>query len=363
MYAGRIVEEGPSAELFAQPAHPYTRKLIGAIPDLAQRRLLEAIPGLVPAPGARPAGCVFAGRCEYTLPVCVATPPVLEQIGRGHRARCLRLDEIDRSPARVLADRPPQRATTALLEVRDLQAFHGSRQVLHDVSFELQPRECLALVGESGSGKTTLARSIVGLHPPRSGEIRFAGATLPATARARSAELCRSIQYVFQSATSSLNPRRTIGEIVRTPIEHFFDLRGREADARVHELLERVSLPSSAAARYPGELSGGERQRVSIARALAAGPELLICDEITSALDTSVQAAIVRLLEEVRETDQVAMLFVTHNLALVRTIADRVAVLSRGRIVERGATAAVLSCPSDPYTVELIADTPTLLVP
>jgi peptide/nickel transport system ATP-binding protein len=361
MYAGRIVEEGPSAELFETPAHPYTRKLIGAIPDLAQRRVLEAIPGVVPAPGARPPGCVFAGRCEYTLPVCVETSPSLDEIGPARRARCLRLDEIERSTARAVGTRPPQSATTPLLEVRDLHAFHGSRQVLHGVSFELLPRECLALVGESGSGKTTLARGIVGLHPAQSGEILFAGATLPATARARSAELCRSIQYVFQSATSSLNPRRTIGEIVRTPIEHFFDLRAHEADARVLDLLERVSLPASAAARYPAELSGGERQRASIARALAAGPQVLICDEITSALDTSVQAAIVRLLEDLRETEQVAMLFVTHNLALVRTIADRVVVMHQGRIVERGAADAVLSHPADPYTVELIADTPTLL--
>jgi peptide/nickel transport system ATP-binding protein len=361
MYAGRIVEEGPSGVLFEEPAHPYTRKLVGAIPDIAHRRLLEAIPGMVPAPGARPSGCVFAARCDYALPVCVETAPSLVEIAPARRARCLRLDEVERTPIEVLPARAARAATTALLEVRGLQAFHGSRQVLHDVSLELQPRECLALVGESGSGKTTLARSIVGLHPPRAGEILFAGTALPATARARSSELCRSIQYVFQSATSSLNPRRTIGEIVRTPIEHFFDVRGRKADARVDELLERVSLPASAALRYPGELSGGERQRVSIARALAAGPEVLICDEITSALDTSVQAAIVRLLEDVRETEQVAMLFVTHNLALVRTIADRVVVMNQGRIVERGATEAVLSHPSDPYTVELIADTPAML--
>jgi peptide/nickel transport system ATP-binding protein len=232
--------------------------------------------------------------------------------------------------------------------------------VLHEVSFELQPQECLALVGESGSGKTTLARAIVGLHPPRSGEIRLDGKALPGTARERSAELCRAVQYVFQSPTSSLNPRRTIAEIVRTPVEHFFELRGHAAEARVADLLERVSLAPAVARRYPGELSGGERQRVSIARALAAEPDLLICDEITSALDTSVQAAIVRLLEELQESEQLAILFVTHNLALVRTIADRVVVLNDGRIVEAGSTDRVLSSPSHPYTVELIADTPTL---
>ena len=251
-------------------------------------------------------------------------------------------------------------AAAALLEVAGLSAFHGARQVLDGVSLQLQERECLALVGESGSGKTTLARAIIGLHAPRSGDIRFRGAPLPATARERPEELCRSIQYVFQSPSSSLNPRRTIGEIVRTPLEHFFGLQGREADARVAELLDRVSLPAAAAQRYAGELSGGERQRVSIARALAAKPEVLICDEITSALDTSVQAAIVRLLEDLQESEKLAILFVTHNLALVRTIADRVAVMHLGRIVEHGRSDAVLDTPEAAYTSELIADTPTM---
>jgi peptide/nickel transport system ATP-binding protein len=360
MYAGRIVEAGPTRDLFELPGHPYTRKLIGAIPDISSRRLLEAIPGLVPAPGTRPAGCVFAPRCAHVRPACTATEPVQVELARGHFARCSRLGEIDRSPAGVARERPPAGAAAALLEIRDVSASHGTRQVLHGVSFELQPRECLALVGESGSGKTTLARAIVGLHPPRSGEIRLRGKALPGTARERSAELCRAVQYVFQSPTSSLNPRRTIGEIVRTPLDHFFATRGRAADARVFDLLDRVSLAPAVARRYPGELSGGERQRVSIARALAAEPELLICDEITSALDTSVQAAIVRLLEELQETEQLAILFVTHNLALVRTIADRVVVLSQGRIVEAGSTERVLGSPTHPYTVELIADTPTL---
>jgi peptide/nickel transport system ATP-binding protein len=360
MYAGRVVEEGRTDSLFAEPAHPYTRKLIGAIPDIATRRLLEAIPGRVPAPGGRPTGCVFAPRCEHARPVCVEAPPPRVELAPGHHARCVRLSEIDRSPVGVVQERAVRAAVAPLLEVRGVDAFHGRKQVLHGVSLELERRECLALVGESGSGKTTLARTIIGLHEPRAGEVLLGGKLLPGTARARSTELCRTIQYVFQSATSSLNPRRTVGEIVRTPVDHFLRLGRREADVRVHELLERVSLSPALAGRYPGELSGGERQRVSIARALAAGPDVLICDEITSALDTSVQAAIVGLLEEIREREQVAILFVTHNLALVRTIADRVVVMHRGRIVERGATEAVLTEPSDPYTAELIADTPAL---
>ena len=360
MYAGRIVEAGPARALFDHPAHPYTRKLVGAIPDIASRRLLEAIPGRVPAPGARPAGCVFAPRCPHVVPACTEAAPPPVAIAPGHSARCIRVAELGASHVTELPARAAQPTATALLDVRDLSAFHGSRQVLHGVSLQLQERECLALVGESGSGKTTLARAIVGLHAPRAGDVRVAGAVLPATARERPRELCRIVQYVFQSPTSSLNPRRTVGEIVRTPVEHFFGLRGSEADARVAELLERVSLPALAAGRYAGELSGGERQRVSIARALAARPEVLICDEITSALDTSVQAAIVRLLEDLRESEKLAILFVTHNLALVRTIADRVAVMHLGRIVEHGRTDAVLDAPGDAYTAELIGDTPAL---
>ena len=360
MYAGRIVEGGPTSQLFDEAAHPYTRKLIGAIPDIVSRRLLEAIPGRVPAPGARPAGCVFAPRCAHANAACTAGAPALIEIGPGHVARCIRVAEIGPSAITSLPARAAQPAAPPLLEVSDLDAFHGGRQVLHGVSLQLQERECLALVGESGSGKTTLARAIIGLHTPRSGDIRLNGSVLPVTARARSKEVCRVIQYVFQSPTSSLNPRRTIGEILGTPVDHFFGLRGRDADARVAELLERVALPSSAASRYAGELSGGERQRVSIARALAANPDILICDEITSALDTSVQAAIVRLLEDLQEAENLAILFVTHNLALVRTIADRVAVMHVGRIVEHGRTDAVLDDPSARYTSELIADTPSL---
>jgi oligopeptide/dipeptide ABC transporter ATP-binding protein len=360
MYAGRIVEEGPVGALFVDPAHPYTRKLIGAIPDIAARRLLEAIPGRVPPPGARPPGCVFAPRCSAVVAACEAAPPPEVAVAPGHTARCIRVGELGRPALAALPVREAPARAAALLEVADVRAFHGTRRVLDGVSLQLQEQECLAIVGESGSGKTTLARVVIGLHAAQSGAVRFRGELLPARAQERSRDRCRAIQYVFQSASSSLNPRRTIGEIVRTPLEHFFGLRGRAADERVAELLERVSLPAVAAQRYSGELSGGERQRVSIARALAAKPEILICDEITSALDTSVQAAIVRLLEDLQETEKLALLFVTHNLALVRTIADRVAVMHLGSIVEHGRIDAVLDTPAAAYTSELIADTPTM---
>jgi peptide/nickel transport system ATP-binding protein len=364
LYAGRVVEDGAAERLFVRPGHPYTRKLALAIPDVAERRRLEAIPGLVPAPGARGDGCVFAARCEHTVDVCLEGPPPPVEIEPGHLVRCVRVRELDQGLIAVgLPPRPEVAVEAPLLEVRSVDAFHGSHQVLHGVSLALGRSECLALVGESGSGKTTLARVIAGLHTNRTGEVLLDGCALEPGARQRPAEACRRLQYVFQSPYNALNPRRTIGEILGVPLGHFHGLRGAAAEARAAELLDQVALPPQLLHRDPGELSGGERQRVAIARALAANPDVIVCDEITSALDASVQAAIVELLEELREREDVSLLFVTHNLALVRTIADRVAVLDRGRVVEAGRAARVLDAPEADYTRRLLADTPTLGVP
>jgi peptide/nickel transport system ATP-binding protein len=362
MYSGRLVENGPTDRLFLHPGHPYTRKLIGAIPDISMRRVLEAIPGGVPSPGERPSGCVFSPRCSDAVAICFEGPPAMVAVEPGHDALCFRVGELSRSivqAAEASENVSGQIGEVPLLQVDDVSAFFGAKQILHGVSFDLRPEECIAVVGESGSGKTTLARAIVGLHDSRTGAIRFDGQVLEPRARHRSQEVRRSIQYIFQSPYNSLNPRRTIGEIVRVPIEHFFGLTGRAAAREVGAVLERVSLPSGMESAYPDELSGGERQRVAIARALACKPKILICDEITSALDASVQAAIIRLLEGLQQRDRLSILFVTHNLALVRTIASQVMVLNNGSIVETGPTERVLLRPSHAYTKELIADTPT----
>ena len=365
MYAGRLVEAGTVEDLFVRPAHPYTRKLIAAVPDVSGRRSLNAIPGQVPPPGRRPPGCVFAPRCADVRPLCNEGEPPLVTLSAEHRAACFRVAEVDRRPIRLVpgGEERAVDSTGTLLDVRGLDVFHGPQQILHGVSLQLAPCECLALVGESGSGKTTLARTIMGLHLARSGEIRFKGRALDGPARSRPVEVRRRLQYVFQNPYNSLNPRHSIGEIVAVPVGHFLGLKGRAAAERVAAALERVSLSPGIAAAYPDELSGGERQRVAIARALACEPEVLICDEVTSALDVSVQATIVRLLEDLRRHEQLAILFVTHNLALVRAIADRVAVLEQGRIVETGTAAEVLGNPTHAYTRELIADTPTLALP
>ena len=364
MYAGRIVELGPTAELFANASHPYTRRLVQAIPHLSGRRDLVGIPGRAPSPGARPSGCTFAPRCTFVKDACRAEEPRLRELAPQLWVRCIRAEEVRASAVshsgRLEEHVAQDRMSDAVLSLDHVFAGYGSATVVHDINLQVAPHECLALVGESGSGKTTLARSIAGLHRDRSGLISLRGQPLADAARSRTREARQSIQYVFQNPYGSLNPRKTIGQIVRQPLGVFGAATGAEADKRVEEMLDRVSLASSYVDRYPDQLSGGERQRVAIARALVVSPAVLVCDEVTSALDVSVQAAIVELLAELQRELGLAMLFVTHNLPLVRSIAQRVAVMSAGRIVELWAVEHVLQAPTDDYTKALLADTPSL---
>jgi peptide/nickel transport system ATP-binding protein len=363
MYAGRIVELGPTAELFANASHPYTRRLVQAIPHLSGRRDLVGIPGRAPSPGARPSGCAFAPRCTFAIDACRAEEPALRKLTPDLWVKCIRAEEVRTTPVSRsggLEEIAQERVSDAVLSLDHVFAGYGSVTVVHDVNLQVAPHECLALVGESGSGKTTLARSIAGLHHDRSGLISLHGVPLADSARGRTREARQAIQYVFQNPYGSLNPRKTIGQIVRQPLGVFGTATGAAADKRVEEMLDRVSLASSYVDRYPDQLSGGERQRVAIARALVVSPAVLVCDEVTSALDVSVQAAIVELLAELQRELGLAMLFVTHNLPLVRSIAQRVAVMSAGRIVELGPVERVLQSPSDDYTQRLLADTPSL---
>jgi len=363
MYAGRIVELGSTAELFANASHPYTRRLVQAIPHLSGRRDLVGIPGRAPSPGARPSGCTFAPRCTFVLDACRAEEPRLRELAPSLWVKCIRAEEVRTTPVSRsggFQEIAQDSIVDAVLSLDHVFAGYGPVTVVHDVNLQVAPRECLALVGESGSGKTTLARSIGGLHRGRSGLISLRGKPLADSARARTREERQAIQYVFQNPYGSLNPRKTIGQIVRQPLGVFGTAGGAEADKRVEEMLDRVSLAASYVDRYPDQLSGGERQRVAIARALVVSPAVLVCDEVTSALDVSVQAAIVELLAELQRELGLAMLFVTHNLPLVRSIAQRVAVMSAGRIVELGPVERVLHSPTDDYTQRLLADTPSL---
>ncbi|MGH8409882.1 MAG: oligopeptide/dipeptide ABC transporter ATP-binding protein, partial [Pseudomonas sp.] len=300
MYAGRIVETATRDALFSRPSHPYTRGLLAAIPDVAGRLELRAIGGHAPAPGQRPQGCGFGPRCERFRAGCSQQEPLLQPLSPGHEVACLAphgqpLQRIALAPIAAV----DARTDKALLEISGLNVAYD-RQVLFDVSLQLLPGECLALVGESGSGKTSLARAVAGLGENAEGELRYAGQPLPLQARQREAGLRHQIQYIFQNPYRALNPRQTVYQTLSAPLEHFFAVKGSAARERVEAVLKRVSLPASVGELYPHSLSGGERQRVAIARALLCEPKLLICDEITSALDVSVQASILDLLRQLQ---------------------------------------------------------------
>jgi peptide/nickel transport system ATP-binding protein len=364
MYAGRIVEQGPAAELLERPRHPYTRGLVSSIPDHLEPRKLRGIPGVAVGVGNRPPGCAFGPRCNQRVPDCDVSVPALEAVAFDHVVRCIRWQL---TPPLVLEDRRPvsqRQRSHPLLSANGLRAEHRGRAgivVAADrVSFTIGQRECLALVGESGSGKTTIARCVAGLHPPAGGTVVFDGMPLAALARQRPRDQRRRIQIVFQNPYDSLNPKHTVEQSVARPLRLFGLARSRDLSSRVAELLNHVRLPGHLARRYPAELSGGERQRVAIARAIAAAPDLLICDEVTSALDVSVQAVVLDLLGDLRRELGLALLFITHDLGVVASIADWVLVLEQGVIREEGPVGRILSPPSHPYTRALIASAPSL---
>ena len=367
MYAGRLVEIGRKEELFTGAYHPYTRRLLGAIPDITGERALHGIPGWAPRPGQRVAGCAFTPRCDWRIDKCATDFPPYEGPDPDHQVRCWRWQEVRAQsaagdvPLRVRADEVCSTVEKTVVNVQDVTAFYQSKEILHGVGANLCEHRCLALVGESGSGKTTLARCIAGLHQFKiTGTIELGGKALARESRGRTRDQRQAIQYIFQSPYSSLNPRKTIRQLLAQPIDIFFKLDRDEREERMVKVLDQVALDASLLNRYPEQLSGGERQRIAIARALAAEPTVLICDEVTSWLDVSVQAAIIELLAQLQLETGVSMLFVTHNLALIRSVAQEVAVMNDGRIVELGLVDAVLEDPQADYTKALLADTPTL---
>ncbi len=361
MYSGRIVEIGPTAKVFGQPVHPYTRGLLTAVPSPLRATKLTGIDGQPPRPGRRPAGCSFAPRCGFATGPCRSQQPAPVSID-SRAVRCIRAAQVAGVSIGVPAA-PSHRAPAArepVLSVRGVSASYGRTPVLSGVDLEVPAESCVAVVGESGSGKTTLARCIAGLHGNWAGDITFEGAPLAASARGRPQQVLRQVQYVFQNPYTSLNPRKTVGQIVAQPLEQFLRLGYRERSERAARALADVSLGGDFLSRYPDQLSGGERQRVAIARALVVEPDLLVCDEVTSALDVSVQAVIVELLRGLQAERRIAMIFITHNLALVRSIAQSAVVLRAGAVVESGPVEQVLEHPANSYTIALMEDVPKL---
>ncbi|MEU6998202.1 ABC transporter ATP-binding protein [Nonomuraea sp. NPDC046570] len=360
MYAGRVVEQGPGRELAETPAHPYTIGLLAALPSVEHTlERLVGIPGNVPGADTVAEECAFAARCDHATPSCTTARPPLRLIGPGRLTACVH-DTTPAPPSAASSSRPP-RATSEpsapLLRIDDLGKRYGKHTALGGVSLQVAAGETVGLVGESGSGKTTLARSVLGLVTPDSGRIELGG--LDITARARMdprerAKVHRLVQCVFQDPSTSLNPAMTVGATLAEAIA-----RADPGDRTpVGELLELVGLPAGYATRRPKALSGGQRQRVAIARALAVRPALLICDEPVASLDVSVQAHVLELLRRIGRDLGTGMLFITHDLAVVRQIADRTVVLFKGEIVEHGDTAAVLDAPAHDYTRRLVAAVP-----
>jgi peptide/nickel transport system ATP-binding protein len=364
MYAGRVIEEGPTDEILRHPKHPYTRGLLTSIPDHVHPQELEPMPGVAVGVGEHPPGCAFEQRCALRTDACAQAVPELRSVRPGHRSRCLHIDAVTDPAQRPVRAQAVGAAAAPLLAVSGLRAEHRGRHgvltVARDVSFSVGQGECVALVGESGSGKTTIARTIVGLHPIAAGRITLGGQELAGAARVRSREQRRRVQIIFQNPSDALNPRHPARTIVARAGRTLRGLSWPEALEHANQLLELVRLPRGAGDRYPAELSGGERQRVGIARALAAEPELIVCDEITSALDVSVQAAVLRLLGQLRSELGLALLFITHDLGVVASVAERVLVLERGELVETGDTLAVLRHPRHAYTQRLLAAAPSL---
>jgi peptide/nickel transport system ATP-binding protein len=362
MYAGEVIEESTAGAVATAPRHPYTQALIAAVPSAHLGRAVAGIPGRPPAMVVR-GSCAFAPRCPHVIDACRRDHVDLRDLGGGHQARCIRAEEIAARPAVVAALASAEEAPEMLLEVVDLSCRYAKAAgpAVREVSFDLRRGETLGIVGESGSGKSTLLRAITGLLPPTGGTIRLRAKELAARAVKRPRSVRREMQIVFQNPDSSLNPRHTVFETVRRPIRLFRDdvRRGDERKA-VLELIEAVKLPREVLHRYPVELSGGQKQRVALARAFAARPSLLLCDEVTSALDVSVQATIIELIAELSAGFGTAVVFVSHDLAVVRTIATRALVMRNGEVCEEGETEKLFVSPSHPYTRELLAAIPEL---
>jgi len=374
LYAGSLLEVGDAGSVERDPRHPYTLGLLLSEPPADKRvpRLI-AIRGAVPRPDDVADRCAFADRCDWAADTCRAAKPVLSEIAPTRFSACVRLREIEAEMRTLrrgtLEPIPPQPASSAeampLVRVRGLTKTFLLRRgqqihALKSVSIDIAPGESVGLVGESGSGKTTLGRCIVGLETPTSGTIEVEGVTAAdysALSRDDRSRIRRTIQMVFQDPYSTLNPRhsvrRSLSEALRAA-----DLHGEEAHARVHALLSDVGLPEEYSGRRPTSLSGGERQRVAVARSLAIGPKILVCDEPVSALDVSVQAQILNLFKRLHDELGLSYLFITHDLAVVRQVVDRVYVLYRGEVVEEGATEDVMSRPKHPYTRRLIDSIP-----
>ena len=369
MYGGRLVEVGTTRDVLTRPHHHYTRALLACVPQLGVRHAdgLASIPGSVPSPRDVLPGCRYAPRCPAATEKCTTVEPELAASLGDTAFACWNPATAPLVLASTASDEDAARLTTTerpTLVVDDVSKVFGRRRgvvAVDGVSLQIAPGEFFGLVGESGSGKTTLGRMIAALEHPTSGTIAVGDHVHGAkgvTGDAR--EFRRSIQLIFQDPQSSLDPRHSIGRIIAEPLRELTDLRGAELDKRVAYLIDEVGLPAATKDKLPWQLSGGQRQRVAIARAIGPEPRLIVADEPTSALDVSVQGQVINILLELRREHDLSFLFITHNLSLVLSVADRVGVMRKGELVEVGHPADIVAHSTHPYTRQLLAANPDL---
>ncbi|MET4808142.1 ABC transporter ATP-binding protein [Limibacillus sp. MBR-115] len=383
MYAGEVVESGPAIDVLSHPLHPYTQSLLNAVPRLDKPtqngRRLSVIEGQPPDPKNHAKGCRFEPRCPYRVEKCLTHPTLIES-RPGHRAACWvsasektppwqRESKVESSPE--VAVRRRQICDEPILQIEGLTKhfavggnhLFGSKAIVHavdDVNLTVRRGETIGLVGESGSGKSTLARLIMRLHTTTAGTINFRGFDLAALDEAAMRPLRRHMQMIFQDPYASLNPRMNVRQTVSEPYRfHHRGASAKEVDERVISMLRRVGLDAEGMLdRYPHEFSGGQRQRIGIARSLILEPELVVADEPISALDVNIQAQIINLLVDLQEELGLTYIFIAHDLAVVRHIADRIAVMYLGRIIEIADSAELFTNPLHPYTRMLMAAVP-----
>jgi peptide/nickel transport system ATP-binding protein len=385
MYAGEMVERGSVEAIYENPLHPYTQGLMRCVPKLGATKegsILYPIKGRVPAPKDRPKGaCIFAPRCDYTTDRCHNEHPLLREIEPGHSARCFYSEQIDAAawqpPEGLVPDLAPadeEAGREPIIKVEGLKTYYeqesksllslvGAGEKLYvkavdEVSLEVPPGKTLGVVGESGCGKSTLAKTIIGLESPTAGDARFLEFDITSPVSGRDEKLIQELQMVFQNPDSTMNPSYTVGQQIGRPLRRFGTVPSNQMREEVVRLLNAVRLDGSYYDRLPRQLSGGEKQRVGIARAFASRPDLVLCDEPVSALDVSVQAAVLNLLLEIQREHGLTMMFIAHDLSVVRFFSDYVAVMYLGHIVEFGPAEAIYAPPYHPYTEALLSAVP-----
>ena len=368
LYAGEMMEKGTVEQVFSKPANPYTQALLATTPEIEKRKQLRAIPGSIPGLDEIGDGCIFADRCDFAENDCKEGSIPMANVSNNHETRCIHWETATANP--IEAELAPERTWSpgeTILEAKGLSKYydqgnlvqnyfqdHKPVKALDGVDISVGEGETVGLVGESGCGKSTLGRTMLNLHEPTEGTIEYRGTDLSKLSGSEEDSFHSECQIIFQDPNASLNPRRTVSQVIERPLKLLTDQDEEERADRIDELLDQVNLPADLKTKYPHELSGGEQQRAAIARAFAANPSLVVLDEPVSSLDVSVQASILQLLMDLQDEYNTSYLLISHDMGVIRAVSDRLAVMYLGEIVEDGSLQDVFSPPFHPYTRSLL---------